>query len=299
MLTADNEKRIMMSLGGSNHTHEIQQATIDQVRQDMVDYDYHERYDISRIHWQDTLVRELIGSGKESVSDKPWIIFTGGPMGAGKTHVMRWLLSEGFLPLSALSSIDPDRIKRCMPEWKDLVTNSNGMAGSLTHKESGFIAEIAQEVALRESRNIWVDGSLRDTVWYTSIIKNIRKMFPNYRIAVLYVTAPRQTIIQRTQSRGDQTGRYIPPEKIDASMQGSMTTVRRLACMVDVTATIANEFDNADPVLVSVETGGMTRAITSFKQFKQLFDNPTESVDPWLALANQGVQLDTQYFSTS
>ena len=288
MLTGDND------IGT-----DAMQRIIDLVRLQIMDHDYHDQYSEARRRWQDIMIREMVGRDEDSVSDKPWIVFTGGPMGAGKTHVMRWLLSEGYLPLSPLSSIDPDRIKRLMPEWKELVTNSNGMAGSLTHKESGYIAELAQEVALRESRNVWVDGSLRDTEWYTRIVQNIRQRFPKYRIAILYVTAPRQTILQRTNSRGDQTGRYIPAEKIDASMQGSMTTVRRVACMVDVTATIANDFDNAEPVLVSVETGGITRAIYSFDQFRRLFVNPIESVDPWLSLAMQGVQLDKQYFSTS
>ena len=37
-------------------------------------------------------------------------------------------------------------------------------AGTFCHRESGFIQQIAQEVAMQHSQNIWVDGSLRDGI---------------------------------------------------------------------------------------------------------------------------------------
>jgi len=268
------------------------------VRDDRLDYEYHSKYTPARREWQDSLIREIIGSPTDCISSNPWLVFTGGPMGAGKTHVMRWLVAEDILPLQSLVAIDPDRIKRCMPEWKDLVLNSNGLAGSLTHKESVSIAEIAQEVALRESRNVWVDGSLRDTAWNLSAVSGIRKRFPNYRIAVLYVTAPRQLILQRTQSRAEHTGRFVSSDKIDASIEGSLTTVRRLGPIVDLTATIANAVDDADPTLVSIESGGLTRDIATFRSFRFCFEEPGWALDPWLALAREGRRLDKELFTS-
>ena len=35
----------------------------------------------------------------------------------------------------------------------------------MCHRESGYLQEIAQEVAMRNSQNVWVDGSLRDGNW--------------------------------------------------------------------------------------------------------------------------------------
>ncbi len=52
-----------------------------------------------------------------------------------------------------------------------------------------YIAEIAQEIAMQGSMNVWVDGSLRDHEWYAQRFKNLRKRFPQYKIAILAITA--------------------------------------------------------------------------------------------------------------
>ena len=38
--------------------------------------------------------------------------------------------------------------------------------GYNTQKEAGYIAEILTIIALNEKKNVFVDGSLRDTSWY-------------------------------------------------------------------------------------------------------------------------------------
>lgn len=39
----------------------------------------------------------------------------------------------------------------------------------MCHRETGFIQEIAQEIAMRKSQNVWVDGSLRDGEWFSKV----------------------------------------------------------------------------------------------------------------------------------
>jgi hypothetical protein len=47
--------------------------------------------------------------------------------------------------------IDPDHFKSLMPEWKGYTQRSD-RAGDFCHRESGFMQEIAQEVAMRNSQ---------------------------------------------------------------------------------------------------------------------------------------------------
>ncbi len=54
--------------------------------------------------------------------------------------------------------------------------------------ETGYISEIVVEAAMRSDRNIWIDGSLRDTHWHELWFGKIRKLFPQYRIAIVYVS---------------------------------------------------------------------------------------------------------------
>jgi len=35
-----------------------------------------------------------------------------------------------------------------------------------TRRESGYLVEIAQAAAMAQRKHVWVDGSLRDGVWY-------------------------------------------------------------------------------------------------------------------------------------
>ena len=47
-------------------------------------------------------------------------------------------------------------------------------AGTLCHRESGFLQEIAQEVAMRNSQNVWVDGTLKHGHYFASVFREVR-----------------------------------------------------------------------------------------------------------------------------
>lgn len=49
------------------------------------------------------------------------------------------------------------------------------------------MAEILEETALLEGRNILVDGSLRDGAWYAIHVKDLRRRFPQLRVAIIHV----------------------------------------------------------------------------------------------------------------
>ena len=76
------------------------------------------------------------------------------------------------------------------------------------------VPQIAQEVSLRRSKNLWVDGSLRDSVWYRGVVQDIRSRFPTYRIAIIYVYACEETVIRRARVREETTGRHVPTAEL-------------------------------------------------------------------------------------
>jgi hypothetical protein len=53
--------------------------------------------------------------------------------------------------------VDPDRFKSVLPETEAYIELDRTTAGTLTHAESAYLAEIAQKVALEECKNIIVD----------------------------------------------------------------------------------------------------------------------------------------------
>lgn len=54
--------------------------------------------------------------GRTEAQARPWVIYTCGPMGVGKGHVLSWLSKQGLFPLEYIVHIDPDFFKRIMPE---------------------------------------------------------------------------------------------------------------------------------------------------------------------------------------
>jgi hypothetical protein len=117
--------------------------------------------------------------------------------GAGKSHTMRKLVEQGRFPLLAFVNVDPDKIRGFLPEFHIYVEQNPELAGELTRKEAGFIAEILTLAGLRAGKNVLVDGSLRDHSWYRLYFERLRSDFPTLRIAILHITAPREAVFQR------------------------------------------------------------------------------------------------------
>mmetsp|Transcript_19845 Transcript_19845/g.41786 ORF Transcript_19845/g.41786 Transcript_19845/m.41786 type:complete len:438 (-) Transcript_19845:67-1380(-) len=221
-----------------------------------LDYCYHSNYTEKRQHFQDALIKSnvlLNGSG----SDKPWYVLTCGPMGAGKGWVLGWMSATGILQLERVSKIDPDAFKFKMPEWQTYQKHGLvGVAGTRTHVESSYIAEIAQHIAMNNSMDVWIDGSLRNWQWYEIELKRIRKQYPQYRIAIISISAPQEMITSNIKRRAKETGREIPDEMRQAANSDAIRHgVIKLTHLVDLVASVRNTPANeesgkiAEPVL--------------------------------------------------
>ena len=117
--------------------------------------------------------------------------------GAGKSFTIRQLHEKGRFPLQDFVTVDPDSVRRLLPEFEKYVQVAPEMAGELTRKESGMISEILTEAALRRGQNVLVDGTLRNSTWYQSYFENLRERYPTVKIGILHVTAPREAVLKR------------------------------------------------------------------------------------------------------
>ena len=82
---------------------------------EQLDFSYHGNYCPKRQLFQDTLIRNVVGAAV--AKEGPWIVFTAGAMGAGKSHVIQWMSDRGYFPLPDIVQIDPDLFKIGFPEW--------------------------------------------------------------------------------------------------------------------------------------------------------------------------------------
>ena len=84
-----------------------------------MDYSYHADYPAERQLWQDDVIKSVVVKTKAQM--QPWIVYTCGPMGAGKGYALSWMSSNGFFPLEGIVHIDPDYFKMTMTEWEGYV----------------------------------------------------------------------------------------------------------------------------------------------------------------------------------
>ena len=207
------------------------------------DHAYHGFYAKERQAWQDAVIGTVCQ--RTTPQPKPWLVFTCGAMGAGKGYALGWMSREGYFPLEQIVHIDPDHFKQVMPEWDEYVRHSREIgrpthAGNMCHRESCYLQEIAAEVAMQKEQNVWIDGSLRDHVWFSSVFDDIRARHPSYRIAIVVVQVAPETVRQRVAARAAATGRDIPEQQLQQSLDAVEASISKLGPKADLVARIDN-----------------------------------------------------------
>lgn len=195
-----------------------------------VDFSYHSNYQIERQLVQDRIIHKYLRFGKSVNSPK--IIFTAGVMGAGKGYILKKMSQSKQIDLQEYLWVDPDQLKNELPEMKIYVNLDPKTAGTKVHKESGFIQEIILSEALKQNKNIIVDGSLTSLIRHKMLFESIHRDYPHYTIEIIYVIADLEKIKARIQRRGDATGRFVPMEKVEQAFHQIPKTVQVLAPLV-------------------------------------------------------------------
>lgn len=231
-----------------------------------LDFDYHGCYTVARQKLQDIIILDSIGKG--IVHERPWLIFTAGAMGAGKGHTLEWMSKKGYFLIPDIVHVDPDKFRTELPEWPGYLARDATTAGRSTHRESGYLVEIATEAAMTENKHVWVDGSLRDAEWYTQVFKQMRDRYPSFRIAILHVLASWETVQARAASRAQETGRVVPDAELRNSFEQVPDSVARLAPLADFVAHIENE---THPRLVATLENGIENNVPGWKEITDRF----------------------------
>mmetsp|Transcript_5038 Transcript_5038/g.8255 ORF Transcript_5038/g.8255 Transcript_5038/m.8255 type:complete len:392 (+) Transcript_5038:78-1253(+) len=262
-----------------------------------LDYSYHEHYTKKRQCLQDKIIIDMLNSAiitdKEgnvcTTPTEPWLVFTAGAMGAGKSYTMNKLVEKGRFPLLAFVLVDPDEIRRHLPEFHIYVDENPELAGELTRKESGFIAEILALAGLQAGKNVLVDGSLRDSDWYKSYFERLHKEFPSLRQAIVHVTAPREAVFQRAAARALSTGRVVPREVLERALDQVPQSVKVLGPLVDYYCEINNAPGAPDVELLTKDETWETfeskwLQTCAWVPNRRTFLRPSQNVDKQLAI---------------
>ena len=144
-----------------------------------LDYSYHKRPAPARQRLQDAVLKGVLTEALERRPDeRPWIVFTAGAMGVGKSYAMLSLHSEGLFPLDAFQAVDPDKLKGELPELRGYLHFDRPTAATRLHRESTQMADVLFEHSVMQGANVLVDGSLRDHAFYQEFFGRLRKERP-------------------------------------------------------------------------------------------------------------------------
>jgi len=269
--TEDNHQSTQMTLHGKFQSI---RATLD--------YTYHANYTPQRQILQDQIISTLLSKSNANITDyntgnscispkNPWIVFTAGAMGSGKSYTIKQLHAYNRFPLETFITVDPDEIRRLLPEFEFYLVHNPEMAGEHTRKEAGFLAEMLTQIALKNGRNVLVDGSLKDAEWYHDYFHLLKKDYEEFglKIGILHVTAPREAVFERARDRGKITRRIVPQHRLEETLDKVPHSVIRLAPLVDFHAELHNGQDSSDIELVS---GGLT-----WSNFRRVWDQSCEN----------------------
>ena len=140
---------------------------------------------------------------------------------------------------------DPDRIREQLPEMEGYRRRWAPTCGTLTQKESGYIAELIWCAAMERGLPVVIDSSLRDIVFWRKMVKSVRREYKFYRLCILHVVASVRVLFERVQRRGEQTGRMVPLGLLVDTIESVPQSVRNLS-HVDVLATV--ETTDGEPI---------------------------------------------------
>jgi hypothetical protein len=206
-----------------------------------LDYSYHHNLALKRQHLQDAILQRVVdSSAKLSNEKRPWIVFSAGAMGVGKGYVISNLHNAGLFPLDNFLKIDPDMLKQELPEMPGYLRQDKESAATKLHRESTQMSDVLFEHALLNEIPLFVDGSLRDVDYYQTLFDRIREIHSQYRIAIIHVVADRDVIHERAKERAKRTGRVVPKDLLNESIEQVPRSVEILSKKVDALHVISN-----------------------------------------------------------
>lgn len=92
---------------------------------EQLDYSFHCNYTLERQQLvQDPIIAALTSCGTSA--SQPWVVFTAGVMGSGKSHTLATLHKFGIFNLSCFVRIDPDEVRQLLPEFQVRLGSDDG-----------------------------------------------------------------------------------------------------------------------------------------------------------------------------
>jgi len=185
-------------------------------------------------------------------------------MGGGAASGKSTILESGTVVLPDQSVvIDPDAIKKALPEYKVMTRSGAEAAAKFVHEESSALAKRITTIAHQNGYNSVLDGVGANVLPKIEEAKSL-----GVSIQGVYVTVPTETAIERATVRGLKTGRHVPVTEIMAGHEKVSRNLPEAARSFSHDVLLYNT--EAAPILIA--TGGRGSPLTAVAGQEDLFD---------------------------
>jgi len=220
---------------------------IHNIRSKHIDLNYHnEQYDMQRqqlVHCK--IIQDIMKSKQSKQSSflkdadtSRQFVCMAGAIGSGKSYVSK----SKFPDINKFVVVNPDPIKELFPEYQRLIQEMPLEASTILQKEACYVSELLMWKALDDGYDILMDGTLKDHIFFTHLFTQIKKLYPSYKIQIIYVVVKdKETIYKRVAKRAIKTKRHIPRAVIDASIELCPKSIEILKHHVHAIETISND----------------------------------------------------------
>ncbi|MET0395002.1 MAG: zeta toxin family protein, partial [Chitinophagaceae bacterium] len=152
------------------------------------------------------IVNSMLGSKNFSRNRSAYIL--GGAPANGKSTFLN--SSYCGYPASALK-IDPDEIKKMLPEYTYMVETEESLAAAIVHEESSFVAKKIRKGAIASGIDIILDG-IADGTLQNRIDEYKKFKDGGYYVRMDYVSLGTGLSLALAKKRAEETGREVPED---------------------------------------------------------------------------------------
>lgn len=261
-----------------------------------------QRYDETAIKYAQDLAR--IDKGvKETIfqpksAERPAAYMTAGGGAAGKSG-MRFNYKGKEVDLEFLEQqddvifIDPDRIKKMIPEYKQLQDAGEAGAAGMVHEESSILSKMIIARARAEGYSVVIDT----TGSSARFLKNIEDFADaGYTVKVSMASVPTNTAIARSMARalkkgGASEGRFVAIHRLKAAHKEASLQLIKWQHMKNLDEWRVYDNSGKEIKLIAEKKGkGQATKVYDQKTFKEIKNKANESSVP-TAAQPEGVKV--------
>jgi predicted ABC-type ATPase len=205
-----------------------------------------------RLEFRRQLIEDVLGDAQAPATGKPVLYLMGGGGASGKGVVLGNLIENGAVPRTDVVHLDPDALKKKIPEYDEILHVGDSRAAPVVHEESSALAKTILSEAMDRRVNIIYDVTLGDPRKAIDLINRAHQA--GYEVQLFGVSAEAETAVMRNSMRAAETGRYVP---IEMQLKAHQGFSRGFSAYVDLADRVElYDTNGKDAVLIAAKRPG-------------------------------------------